>query len=120
MRALQRRRWEAEQSEPDQLLLLGRLELNTTTKTAVVAGFTLPLFAKEYELLEQLMLANGQPRALHDLLMSLWQEAGLAEPNVIDVYIHSLRAKLVSSDSLLDVQITAAGDCSLRQVEGAD
>ena len=119
LRALQRRRWEAEQSEPDQLLLLGRLELNTTAKTAVVAGFTLPLFTKEYELLEQLMLANGQPCAVHDLLMSLWQEAGLAEPNVLDVYIHSLRAKLIAAASSLDVQINATGDCSLRQVEGA-
>ena len=120
MRALQRRRWEAEQSEPDQLLLLGRLELNTTTKTAVVAAFTLPLFTKEYELLEQLMLADVQPCTVHDLLISLWQEAGLAEPNVLDVYIHSLRAKLISADSLLDVQITPAGDLILRQVEGAD
>ena len=66
------------------------------------------------------MLANGQPRAVHDLLMSLWQEAGLAEPNVLDVYIHSLRAKLIAAASSLDVQINATGDCSLRQVEGAD
>ena len=118
LRALQRRRWEAEQSEPDQLLLFGRLELNTTAKTAVVDGLNLPLLTKEYELLEQFMLADGQPRAVPDLLLSLWQEAGLAEPDVLDVYIHSLRAKLFSADSLLDVQITAAGSWSLRQVEG--
>lgn len=32
LRALQRRRWEAEQSAPDQLVVLGRLELNITAK----------------------------------------------------------------------------------------
>ena len=120
LRALQRRRWEAEQSGPDQLLLLGRLELNTTAKTAVVDGLTLPLLTKEYELLELLMLADGQPRPVRDLLVSLWQEAGLAEPDVLDVYLCSLGAKLLSADSLLELQTTINGGWSLSQVDGAD
>ena len=35
LRALQRRRWEVEQSEPDQLLVLGKIQVNITAKNCV-------------------------------------------------------------------------------------
>lgn len=119
LRALQRRRWEAEESAPDQLVVLGRLELNITAKTAVVSGLTLLLLNKEYELLERLMLADGQCCAAGDLLVSLWQEAGLAEPDVLDVYLQSLQNKLLAADAALCLQSSGNDDWCLAVVEGA-
>ena len=104
LRALQRRRWEVEQSEPDQLLALGKIQMNITAKTVSVDGSTLLLLNKEYELLEKMMLADGRACAVNDLLLGLWQEAGLAEPDVLDVYLRSLQDKLLSSDSAVQLQ----------------
>lgn len=118
LRALQRRRWEAEQSAPDQLVVLGRLELNITAKTAVVSGLTLLLLNKEYELLERLMLADGRSCAAHHLLVSLWQEAGLAQPDVLDVYVQSLQSKLLAADAALSLQASGREGWCLTEVEG--
>ena len=105
LRALQRRRWEVEQGEPDQLLALGKIQMNITAKTVSVDGSTLLLLKKEYELLEKMMLAHGRACAVNDLLLGLWQEAGLAEPDVLDVYLRSLQ----DSSSLLTLQCNFKG-----------
>ena len=118
LRALQRRRWEVEQNEPDQLLVLGRLQMNVTAKTVSVDGSTLLLLKKEYELLERMMLADGRLCAVNDLLLNLWQEAGLAEPDVLDVYLHSLQDKLLSSDSAVQLQGDVVDGWCIRPVEG--
>ena len=118
LRALQRRRWEVEQSEPDQLLALGKIQMNITAKTVSVDGSTLLLLKKEYELLEKMMLADGRACAVNDLLLGLWQEAGLAEPDVLDVYLHSLQDKLLSSDSAVQLQGDVVDGWCIRPVEG--
>ena len=118
LRALQRRRWEVEQNEPDQLLVLGRLQMNVTAKTVSVDGSTLLLLKKEYELLERMMLAGGRLCAVNDLLLNLWQEAGLAEPDVLDVYLHSLQDKLLFSDSAVQVQGSLADGWCIKPFEG--
>ena len=118
LRALQRRRWEVEQSEPDQLLVLGNIQMNITAKAVSVDGSALLLLKKEYELLERMMLADGRPCAVNDLLLGLWQEAGLAEPDVLDVYLHSLQDKLLSSDSAVQLQGDVVDGWCIRPVEG--
>ena len=118
LRALQRRRWEVEQSEPDQLLVLGKIQMNITAKAVSVDGSALLLLKKEYELLERMMLADGRPCAVNDLLLGLWQEAGLAEPDVLDVYLHSLQDKLLSSDSAVQLQGDVVDGWCIRPVEG--
>ena len=118
LRALQRRRWEVEQGEPDQLLVLGKIQMNITAKTVSVDGSTLLLLNKEYELLEKMMLADGRACAVNDLLLGLWQEAGLAEPDVLDVYLHSLQDKLLSSDSAVQLQGDVVDGWCIRPVEG--
>ena len=118
LRALQRRRWEVEQGEPDQLLALGKIQMNITAKTVSVDGSTLLLLKKEYELLEKMMLADGRACAVNDLLLGLWQEAGLAEPDVLDVYLRSLQDKLLSSDSAVQLQGSVADGWCIRPVEG--
>ena len=118
LRALQRRHWEVEQSEPDQLLVLGKIQVNITAKTVSVDGSALLFLKKEYELLEKMMLADGHPCAVNDLLLSLWQEAGLAEPDVLDVYLHSLQDKLLSSDSAVQLQGDVSDGWCIRTVEG--
>ena len=118
LRALQRRRWGVEQNEPDQLLVLGRLQMNVTAKTVSVDGSTLLLLKKEYELLERMMLADGRLCAVNDLLLNLWQEAGLAEPDVLDVYLHSLQDKLLFSDSAVQVQGSLADGWCIKPFEG--
>ena len=118
LRALQRRRWEVEQGEPDQLLALGKIQMNISAKTVSVDGSTLLLLKKEYELLEKMMLADGRACAVNDLLLGLWQEAGLAEPDVLDVYLRSLQDKLLSSDSAVQLQGSVADGWCIRPVRG--
>ena len=99
LRALQRRRWEAEQPKPDEVLVLGGLSLNLTTETASLAGADLPLLKKEYDLLVELLRADGEPYEAEALLLNLWGEAGLASPTILDVYVESVQQKLSSDDS---------------------
>ena len=99
LRALQRRRWEAEQPKPDEVLVLGGLSLNLTAETASLAGADLPLLRKEYDLLVELLRADGKPYEAEALLLNLWGEAGLASPTILDVYVESVQQKLSSEDS---------------------
>jgi len=107
LRALQRRRWEAEVEQPDQLLVLGGLSLNLTAETASLSGSVLPLLKKEYDLLVQLLLADGKACSSEVLLLNLWGEAGLASPTILDVYLESIRQKLSTDDSSPRLQLCA-------------
>ena len=64
------------------------------------------------------MLADGRLCAVNDLLLNLWQEAGLAEPDVLDVYLHSLQDKLLFSDSAVQVQGSLADGWCIKPFEG--
>ena len=80
--------------EGEEVLRVGDLEVNTTTREVRRGERQIDLTMREYELLE--FMARNPRRALsRDLLLSrVWGEESRAETNVVDVYVTYLRKKL--------------------------
>ena len=98
LRALQRRRWQAEPRDPDELLLFHGLEINLTAVLASVAGKALDLLSKEYRLLTELVRAGGQPLTASQLLRETWNDLPEEQPlDLLEVYLESLQRKLLAS-----------------------
>jgi DNA-binding response OmpR family regulator len=89
-RALLRRR----EQFADPVLRHGDLELHRIEHTVARAGLTIELTAKEFALLEFLMLHRGECVSRSQLLTEVWQMPAQANTNVVDVYINYLRGKL--------------------------
>lgn len=91
VRALGRRGGAAEES----ILRLEDLELDRIRHTAVRAGRTLDLTAREFEILEYMMLQGNRVVSREMLTREVWKESSRYTPidNVIDVQIARLRRK---------------------------
>jgi two-component system copper resistance phosphate regulon response regulator CusR len=72
------------------------LALDTASHQAARAGVPVSLTAKEYALLEFLMLNEGRVVGREQIAQHVWDESFDPFSNVIDVYIRRLRAKLDS------------------------
>jgi two-component system copper resistance phosphate regulon response regulator CusR len=70
------------------------LSLDTASHRAARAGKPVSLTAKEYALLEFLMLNEGRVVGREQIAQHVWDETFDPFSNVIDVYIRRLRAKL--------------------------
>ncbi len=89
-RALMRRR----EQFANPVLRHGDLELHRIKHTVARAGRVIDLTAKEFALLEFLMLHRGQCIPRSQLLAEVWQMPSDSATNVVDVYINYLRRKL--------------------------
>lgn len=89
-RALLRRR----ERFADPVLRHGDLELHRVEHSVVRAQRTINLTAKEFTLLEFLMLHRGECVSRGQLLTEVWQMPTNMVTNVVDVYINYLRRKL--------------------------
>ncbi|RTQ53313.1 response regulator transcription factor [Hymenobacter gummosus] len=76
------------------LLRLADLELNLEAKTVTRGGRRIDLTAKEYALLEYLLLNRGKVISRVDISERVWELGFDTSTNVIDVYISHLRKKL--------------------------
>ena len=92
VRALGRRGGTAEES----ILRLEDLELDRIRHTAARAGRTLDLTAREFEILEYMMLQGDRVVSREMLTREVWKESSRYTPidNVIDVQIARLRRKV--------------------------
>lgn len=92
VRALGRRGGAAEES----ILRLEDLELDRIRHTATRAGRTLDLTAREFEILEYMMLQGDRVVSREMLTREVWKESSRYTPidNVIDVQIARLRRKV--------------------------
>jgi two-component system copper resistance phosphate regulon response regulator CusR len=70
------------------------LALDTASHVVERAGKSLRLTAKEYALLEYLVLNEGRVVGREQIAQHVWDEAFDPFSNVIDVYVKRLRAKL--------------------------
>jgi len=70
------------------------LSLDTASHRAERAGRRIGLTAKEYALLEYLMLNEGRVVGREQIAQHVWDESFDPFSNVIDVYIRRLRSKL--------------------------
>ena len=77
-----------------QVLRVADLTLNTATHVATRSGRPVSLTAKEYALLEFLVLNQGRVVGREQIAQHVWDESFDPLSNVIDVYIKRLRAKL--------------------------
>lgn len=91
-------------------LTVGDLELDLRSHEALRAGRRIELTAKEFALLEALMRHPGQVLTRSQLLELVWNYDVLTESNVVDTYIHYLRAKIDrDSDAKLIRTVRGAG-----------
>jgi two-component system OmpR family response regulator len=78
-------------------LTVGRLELDTATRRCVCDGTVIDLTAREFALLEYLMLRPGVVVGKSELLHHVWDIAHDGETNVVEVYVGYVRRKLQSA-----------------------
>jgi two-component system copper resistance phosphate regulon response regulator CusR len=75
-------------------LTVADLSVNTASHAVARAGRAINLTAKEYALLEFLVLNQGRVVGREAIAQHVWEESFDAFTNVIDVYIKRLRSKL--------------------------
>ncbi|RPD49496.1 MULTISPECIES: response regulator [Hymenobacter] len=91
-RALTKRN--ADHAAVKRVLQIADLELNLERKTVTRGGQRIDLTAKEYALLEYLLLNRGKIISRVDITEKVWELDFDTNTNVIDVYISHLRRKL--------------------------
>jgi DNA-binding response OmpR family regulator len=72
----------------------GAVEMNRMDRRVRRDGVEMELTAKEFALLEFLLLRQGNCCTRTELLIEVWKMAPDSETNVVDVYINYLRKKL--------------------------
>jgi DNA-binding response OmpR family regulator len=92
-RALLRRR----ERFADPVLRFGGVEMNRMERTVSYEGAPIDFTAKEFTLMEFLMLRRGVCCSRTELLTQVWHSTPEAGTNIIDVYITYLRRKLAAS-----------------------
>ena len=92
IRALLRRN----KAEPEGVLAISGLEVDSVRRTVCRDGHRIDLTAREFDLLEYLVRNHGRVVSREMLARDLWKESARATPldNVIDVHIARLRRKL--------------------------
>jgi two-component system OmpR family response regulator len=80
--------------QPQPLLRIGDLVLDTASRRATLAGAEVPLTAREYALLEYLALHRGQVVSRTELYEHLFDENDRTLSNLLDVHVSNLRKKL--------------------------
>ncbi len=81
----------------DPMLRFGGVDLNRMERTVAYEGTRVELTAKEFALLEFLMLRRGASCSRAELLAEVWHSTTEAGTNVVDVYITYLRKKLAAA-----------------------
>ncbi len=90
MRALSRRTAEIR----PELIRVGDLALNTANHAVTRSGKSISLTAKEYALLEFLMLNQDRIVGREQIAQHVWDENFDPFSNIIDVYVRRLRTKI--------------------------
>ncbi len=93
LRTLMRRKSSGNNTQPD-VLQIGYLALNTSTREASLNGEPIPLTATEYRLLEFMMHNRGRVLSRMELLENVWGIDFNMSTNVVDVYVNYLRKKI--------------------------
>ncbi|WP_327295199.1 MULTISPECIES: response regulator transcription factor [unclassified Streptomyces] len=91
IRALLRRR---AAGRPSPVLTAGSLTVHTATRRVHRAGSEVTLTAKEFAVLEQLVVRQGEVVGKPEILEHVWDFAYEGDPNIVEVYVSALRRKL--------------------------
>ena len=109
-RAILRRR----ERYADPVLRWGDVALDRLRRTVERCGCAVELTAREFALLESLMLGQGATCPRGELLRQVWQMAPETSTNVLDVYVNYLRRKLAA---VCDVELP--GGAVIETVRGS-
>jgi DNA-binding response OmpR family regulator len=90
LRAVERRR----RSQAGSTVRVGEVEIDLSTKVVTRAGDAIELTAREYALLESLMLEPGRIASRPELEERLYGFDDAIGSNVVEVFVHKLRKKL--------------------------
>ena len=94
LRTLARRKSSGNNNGPTDILQIGQLTLNTSTRTAKLNGEQVNLTATEYRLLEFMLQNRGRVLSRMELLENVWGIDFNMSTNVVDVYVNYLRKKI--------------------------
>lgn len=94
LRTLGRRKLLGSNNVQSDVLQIGNLTLNTSTRTAALNGEAVNLTATEYRLLEFLLQNRGRVLSRMELLENVWGIDFNMSTNVVDVYVNYLRKKI--------------------------
>ncbi|MGX2994463.1 response regulator transcription factor [Streptomyces sp. JNUCC 64] len=94
VKALLRRRGRAGGSP---VHVLGDLVVDTAAHQVRRGKDEVPLTAKEFAVLEQLLLRSGEVVSKSEILEHVWDFAYEGDPNIVEVYVSALRRKLGAS-----------------------
>ena len=78
----------------EEILQEGSLVLNRTAQTVTREGVPVELSAREYRLLEYLMLNRGAILSRERIEANAWEDTEKIGSNIVEVYISYLRAKI--------------------------
>ncbi|MFD4576564.1 response regulator transcription factor [Streptomyces sp. NPDC058417] len=73
---------------------VGDLRVDTAARRVLRAGTEVPLTAKEFSVLEQLVTRPGTVVSKSEILEHVWDFAYDGDPNIVEVYVSALRRKL--------------------------
>ncbi len=92
VKALLRRRGPAGGASP--VYEVGNLKVDTASRRVFLADDEITLTTKEFSVLEQLAVRAGEVVSKADILEHVWDFAYDGDPNIVEVYISTLRRKL--------------------------
>ncbi|WP_405651849.1 response regulator transcription factor [Streptomyces sp. NBC_00019] len=95
VKALLRRRGPAGGASP--VHTVGDLKVDTAARRVFLAEDEITLTTKEFSVLEQLVLRAGEVVSKSEILEHVWDFAYEGDPNIVEVYISTLRRKLGSA-----------------------
>jgi DNA-binding response OmpR family regulator len=99
-------------------LFSGSLVLDRLARRVSVDGEELPLTAKEFSLLEHLLLNRGRPVPRTELLSGVWQMDFDPGSNVVDVHVMRLRRKLHLAGATLAIRTLRGLGFALEEKAG--
>ncbi|MEU0646218.1 response regulator transcription factor [Streptomyces umbrinus] len=92
VKALLRRRGPSGGASP--VYEAGHLKVDTAARRVFLADDEITLTTKEFSVLEQLVVRAGEVVSKADILEHVWDFAYEGDPNIVEVYISTLRRKL--------------------------
>ncbi|MDQ1026054.1 DNA-binding response OmpR family regulator [Streptomyces umbrinus] len=92
VKALLRRRGPSGGASP--VYEFGHLKVDTAARRVYLADDEITLTTKEFSVLEQLVVRAGEVVSKADILEHVWDFAYEGDPNIVEVYISTLRRKL--------------------------
>lgn len=109
IRAVLRRRVEADETAADSILEAGTVRMDTDRHTVAVNGTEIAMPLKEFELLELLLRNAGRVLTRGQLIDRVWGSDYFGDTKTLDVHIKRVRSRIEASPSEPSMLVTVRG-----------